>query len=270
MRIGRAMALAVVLLGAGGAIAAGQGSVPTVTVTVSATEVTASPAPVAPGATRFEFVASGLQRPASVYLAAPKRGLTADEVIAELRQNPDAGLELADLVASASLAPGGRRAITVEIEANRSYVLINDLGRENPQEWIFSPLATGGAPTGATAPDPDATVVMRDLRFGGASRLPRDGTIRVTNVGWAPHFALAAPLRKGARRARVARALRSGSDRALGRVLNFRGSLEVASLLTRGAVTDQEVTFRRRGRYVLVCFYEGHNAQGMYRFVRVR
>jgi uncharacterized cupredoxin-like copper-binding protein len=270
MRIGRAMALAVVLLGAGGAIAAGQGSVPTVTVTASATAVTASPATVAPGATRFEFVASGLQRPASIYLAAPKQGVTTDEVIAALKENPDAGLELADLVASANLAPDGRRAITVEIESNRSYVLINDLGADNPQEWIFSPLATGGAPTGATAPDPDATVVMRDLRFGGASRLPRDGTIRVTNVGWAPHFALAAPLRKGARRGRVVKALRSGSNRALGRVLNFRNSLEIASLLTRGASTDQEITFSRRGRYALVCFFEGHNAQGMYRIVNVR
>jgi hypothetical protein len=270
MRIGRTLAVAVAILGAGGAVAAGQGSVPTVTVTASATAVSASPAPVAPGATRFEFVTSGLQRATSVYLAAPKPGLSNDEVIAALRANPDSGLELADLVASVSLEPGATRAITVEIEPNRSYVLVNDLGADNPQDWIFAPLATGGAPTGATAPDPDATVVMRDLRFGGASRLPRDGTIRVTNVGWAPHFALAAPLRPGARRGKVVRALRSGSNRAMGRVLNFRNSVELASLLTRGAVTDQEVTFNRRGRYALVCFYEGHNAQGMYRIVRVR
>jgi uncharacterized cupredoxin-like copper-binding protein len=270
MRIGRTMAVAVVILGAGGAVAAGQGSVPTVTVTASATAVTASPAPVAPGATRFEFVTSGLQRATSVYLAAPKPGLSNDQVIAALRANPDAGLEQIDIVASANLEPGGSRAITVEIEPNRSYLLVNDLGRENPQQWIFAPLATGGAPTGATAPDPDATVVMRDLRFGGASRLPRDGTIRVTNVGWAPHFALAAPLKAGVRRARAARALRSGSDREVGRVLNFRNSFELASLLTRGAVTDQEITFNRRGRWALVCFFEGHDAQGMYRIVRVR
>jgi hypothetical protein len=36
------------------------------------------------------------------------------------------------------------------------------------------------------------------------------------------------------------------------------------------AVNYNEVRFPRRGRYVMVCFFEGHNSQGMYKFVRVR
>jgi hypothetical protein len=241
-----------------------------VTVTATATGVTASPAPVAPGATRFEFVASGLQRPASVYLAAPKPGRTVDEAIAAVRSNPDSSFEVADIVASAGLEVDGRRTVTVTIEPNRSYVLVNDLGKENPNDWIFMALATGGAPTGATAPAPDATVVMRDVRFGGDKRLPRNGTARVRNVGWAPHFAIAAPLRRGARKAAVGRALRSNRESRLGRLVNFGGVIELTSILTRGSVADQEVRFNRRGRYVLVCFFENHNAEGMYRFVRVR
>jgi hypothetical protein len=269
MRVLRAMAIAVGVLSAGAAVAAGQGSVPTVTVIATATGVTASPAPVAPGATRFEFVSSGLQRAAGIYLAAPKPGRTADEVVAAVRTNPDSSFEVADIVASASVEPGARRAVIAELEANRSYLLVNDLGRDDPKDWIIAPLATGGAPTGVTAPAPDADVVMRDLRFGGDARLPRDGTIRVRNVGWAPHFAIAAPLRAGARRGAVGRAIRSNRERALGRLLNFRNTIELTNLLTRGAVADQEVTFNRRGRYVLVCFFEGHHVQGMYRFVRV-
>ena len=111
---------------------------------------------------------------------------------------------------------------------------------------------------------------MRDVRFGGDTRLPRDGTVRVRNIGWAPHFAIAAPLRANARKRAVGRALLANRDRALGRLLNFRNSLELTNILTRGASADQEVRFARRGRYVMVCFFEGHNAQGMYRFVNVR
>ena len=173
-------------------------------------------------------------------------------------------------MASASLAPGATRAVTAEIQAGRSYLLINDAGKENPADWIITPLATGGAPTGATAPVPDAVVTMRDVRFLGARTLPRNGTIRVRNIGWSPHFAIAAPLRKGARRGAVGRALAGNRERALGRLLNFRNTVEVTNILTRGSSADNDVTFRKRGRYVLVCFFENHNAQGMYRFVRVR
>jgi hypothetical protein len=47
-------------------------------------------------------------------------------------------------------------------------------------------------------------------------------------------------------------------------------SLEVQSLITRGAVNYNDVRFPRRERYVMVCFFEGHSTQGMFRFVRVR
>ena len=59
-------------------------------------------------------------------------------------------------------------------------------------------------------------------------------------------------------------------ERALGRLVDFESTLELTNILTRGSVADQEITFNRRGRYVLVCFVEGHNTQGMYRFVTVR
>jgi uncharacterized cupredoxin-like copper-binding protein len=111
---------------------------------------------------------------------------------------------------------------------------------------------------------------MRDLRFGGDRTLPRRGTVRVSNAGWAPHFALALPLRKGAKQAAVARALRRPSDRALNRLLDFSKGSELTSIVSRGASADQEIRFRKSGRHVLVCFFDGHNAQGMYRFVRVR
>ena len=270
MRIVFGVLAGTAVLGAAVGASAAQAPVPTVTVTASATAISASPTPVAPGATRFVLASTEKKAEMGVVLAAPKPGRTTAEVIAAVRADPDTAFEVVDLVASVTLPPGGERAVTVEIKPDTSYLLLNDAGKQNPADWIITPLATGGAPTGATAPEPDAEVRMRDLRFRGDRTLPRDGTIRVRNVGWAPHFALAAPLKRGARRGAVGRALRSDRERALGRLLDFRNVQEVSSVLTRGASADYDVTFGKRGRYVLICFVEGHNTQGMFRFVRVR
>jgi hypothetical protein len=228
------VALATVLGGAVG-VSAAQAPVPAVTVTVTDAALTASPTPVAPGATRFQFVSTAQRAEAGVFVAAVKPGRAA-----------------------------------AEVTANTDYLLVSDLGKENPAEWSITSLPTGGAPTGATAPAPDAEVLMRDLRFVGDRTLPRRGVVRVRNIGWAPHFAFAARVRSSARRGAVSRAILGNKERALGRLLDFRNSFELTSILTRGASPDADVTFNRRGRYVLVCFFENHNTQGMFRFVRVR
>ena len=270
MRIAMGVVAATAIVGAAVGVSAAQAPAPTVTITASETSLTAAPGPVAPGATRFEFTSTAEKAEMGVFVASPKPGRTVDEVIAALRTNPDTSLEIADIVASASLAPGGKRAVTAEILAGRSYLLVNDVGKENSAQWIITPLATGGTPTGATAPEPDAQVMTRDLRFVGDRTLPRNGTIRIRNIGWAPHFAVAAPLKKSAGRGAVGRAIVGNRERELGRLLDFRNAIELTNILTRGATADNEVTFAKRGRYVLVCFFENHNAQGMYRFVRVR
>ena len=269
MRMLKAAAATTAVLGVGAAVAAAQAPVPTVEVTVTATAVTAS-APVAPGATRFVFV-SGEERAAQgVFVVAVKRGYTAEEAVAAVKASPDNSFEVIDIVASGGVLPGGRRAVTTEIEAGRTYMVVNDGGREDADRWVFAPLTVEGAPTGATAPRPDATITVRDNRFLGARTLPRRGTIRVRNVGWAPHIAIAFPLRRGARTAAVGTALRLNRERALGRLVDFANTVEVSSVLTRDAVADQEIRFSKAGRYVLVCFVENHQRQGMYRFVRVR
>ena len=64
-------------------------------------------APVAPGATRFVFV-SGEQRAAQgVFVAAVKRGYTAEEAIAAVKANPDDSFEVIDIVASAGSCRAG-------------------------------------------------------------------------------------------------------------------------------------------------------------------
>jgi hypothetical protein len=271
MRIVMGVSVAVAaIIGAVVGVSAAQAPVPTVTITAAVGSVSAAPTPVAPGATRFEFVSTEQNTELGVFVAALKPGITADAFVTALKSDPESSLALVDMVASATVAPGGRRAVTGEIKADTTYMLINDGGSEDPAKIATAPLATGGAPTGATLPAPDAEIRLRDLRFLGDRVLPRNGVVRVSNIGWAPHFAFAARLKRTARQKLVARALVGNRERALGRLLDFRSSVEVSNILTRGSVTNQEVRFSKRGRYVLACFFENHNAQGMYRFVRVR
>ena len=53
-------------------------------------------------------------------------------------------------------------------------------------------------------------------------------------------------------------------------MLDFQNAGSLQSLVTRGSDVVNEVRFPRRGRYALICFFEGHAEQGMYRVVRVR
>jgi hypothetical protein len=98
--------------------------------------------------------------------------------------------------------------------------------------------------------------------------LPRNGRIRVENRGTTFHFALALPLRRGVGARQVGRALRSGHDRAIGRVVGGE-PLDVQRLISQGSANDSEVRFTRRGRYAMVCFFAEHNRLGMYRIYRV-
>ena len=100
---------------------------------------------------------------------------------------------------------------TASLQAGSTYVAVNTEG-DNRAGFEVTPFTVGTTPNGATAPRADATVTMVDLRFTGASTLPRNGTIRFRNNGWAPHFAIAAPLRSGATSAQIGDALRSRSS----------------------------------------------------------
>ena len=251
-------------------VGAAQAPPPTVTVTVTESSLTVGASgPLASGLTRFDVVSSDEQA-AEVAIGALRPGVTLDAFTAALRSNPDEAIEMAHLDGGASLAEGqASRAVTLNLRPSSTYVAIN-LAGDNPADWEVVSFTTTDQANGATAPQADARVNMFDLRFRGAKRLPRNGVVRFENKGWAPHFALAAPLRRNAKQRAVARALLRNRQQQLEQMLDFSRSLEAQSLVTRDAVNYNELRFPKRGRYVLVCFFEGHNTQGMFRFVRVR
>ena len=104
MRVLKAVAATGAMLGAGAAVALAQAPVPTVEVSVSASAVTAS-APVAPGPTRFVFASRERRTAQGVFLAAVKRGYTAEEAMAALRRSPDDSFAMIDSWRAPASAP---------------------------------------------------------------------------------------------------------------------------------------------------------------------
>ncbi len=266
---------AVVLAGVGialGVAAAVSAQAPAPTVAITASETTVNvgvTGPLAAGPTRFVVSNEGGDE-LEIAIGALRPGVTLEEFTATLRSDPDNAIELVHLDGGVALtADQERRAVTFRLRPNTTYVVAN-LAGENPADWEFVDFRVSGQANGASVPEADARVRMIDLRFRGARTLPRRGIVRFENDGWAPHFAVAAPLRRGARKREVAFALRNNRNRRLERLVNFEQTTEPQSLITRDAVNFSEVRFPRRGRYVMVCFFENHHQQGMYRFVRVR
>jgi hypothetical protein len=272
MRMAAVMA-AVVAVGLGIASSGlAQGTPPTITITASSTELTVgATSPVAAGPTRFEVVRSGGEDELSISIAALRPGVTRAQFEAALAVGDGSGaIDLIYLDAGIDVtAQEEGRAATIALRPNSTYIVLNGTG-ERPSDWEISEFTVSGGSNGASAPRADASVRIDDLRFRGARTLPRNGVVRFENAGWAPHFAVTAPLRRGARPAAVNRALRANNQRRLGRLLDFESAMSAQGLITRGAVSYNELRFPKRGRYAMICFFEGHNAQGMYRIIRVR
>jgi hypothetical protein len=248
---------AVLLLGVPVTLAAAQSSVPTVAVSASGSNVVLdSSGPIGAGPTRFTFEGRG-----EFNLATLRAGVTLDELRQSL-SDPRSVRALGQVFLEATTVPG--KAVTVDLRPNTTYVAAVIAGRRQ----AFTTFTTGG-PNGASAPRPDARIRMVDYGFGGPKTLPRNGTIRVENAGTAYHFAIAFPLRRGVTNRQVNRAFRGTNEQALGRVIAGE-PIDVQGLISPGSTNDNEVSFGRRGRYAMVCFFSEHNKLGMYRVYRVR
>jgi hypothetical protein len=247
---------AVLLVGVPVTLATAQSSVPTVAVSASGGNVVLEPSgPIGAGPTRFTLSGGN-----EFNLATLRAGVTIDQLRQALTRNPEEALSLVFLEATA--APG--KAVTVDLRPNTTYVVAVSAGRSNALTTF-----TTGAPNGAQAPTPDGRIRMVDYGFRGPKTLPRDGRIRVENAGTTFHFAIAFPLRPRVSGRQVGRAFRRGNERAIGRVV-AGGPVDVQGLISQGSTNDNEVTFGRRGRYAMVCFFGEHNRLGMYRVYRVR
>ena len=248
---------AIVLVGVPVTLAAAQSSVPTMAVSTSGGNVVLNPSgPTGAGPTRFTFDGRG-----EFNLATLRAGVSVDELRQSL-SNPRSVRALGQVFLEAAVAPG--KTVTVDLRPNTTYVAAVIAGRRQ----ALTTFTTGG-PNGASAPRPDARIRMVDYGFRGPGTLPRNGRIRVENAGTTLHFAIAFPLRPDVSNRQVNRALRGTNERALGRVVAGE-PVDVQGLISQGSTNDNEVSFPRRGRYAMVCFFAEHNRLGMFRVYRVR
>ena len=247
---------AILILGVPAALAGAQTSVPTVAVTAAGGNITLEPSgPIAAGPTRFTYSGRG-----ELSLATLRAGVSVDQLRRTLSRSEVAAL--GQVFLEAAVLPS--RAVTVDLRPNTTYVAAATAGR-SPAVTTF----TTGAESGARAPTPDARIRMVDYAFRGPNTLPRNGSIRVQNLGTTLHFAIAFPLRPGVSGRQVRRAFRGTNERALGRVVAGE-PIDVQGLISQGSTNDNQVRFPRRGRYGMVCFFSEHNRLGMYRIYRVR
>ena len=237
-------------------LAAAQTSVPTVAVTAANGNITLEPSgPIAGGPTRFTFSGRG-----TLTLATLRAGVTVDQLRQTLSRSEEAALGQVFLEADVPAS----RAVTVDLRPNTTYVAAAIAGRSQAITTF-----TTGAASGARAPTPDARIRMVDYGFRGPRTLPRNGRIRVQNNGTTFHFAVAFRLRPGVSGRQVGRAFGGANERALRRIVAGR-PVDVQGLISQGSTNDNEVSFGRRGRYAMVCFFGEHNRLGMYRVFRVR
>jgi hypothetical protein len=278
-KAGAALASALAIAGVVAAIAMAQQPVPTVTVTASPTAVSAQPASGIPaGPTRFTITRARARLGLSVYFALLNPGVTVDELRATLerddRTRGSQSLGLVSIQASAVLTGAEtRRDVIFRLKPGLTYVMVSEPDGEGdnpPASRGISTFTTSAQSNGAADPRPDATVRMVDLRFRGATTLPRRGIVRFENFGGVPHIAVAFPLRPRVTTAQFGRALRTDNERAMGRLLAGE-PLGLQTLISGGGAWDHQlVSFSRAGRYGLVCFFNEHHRLGMYRIVRVR
>ena len=270
-------AACVAALGAGATAVIAQEAPPTVTVGLGKTQVSVQGADgLKGGPTRFVFTNPDKLKENFGGVFALKSGASIDDfkrAVATKGQNGAWGV--ATLEASASFQGASTsRAMTADLQPGANYVAFQGAG-EDPKKWVYTPLTVAAQRNGATMAKPAATVDMDDFVFRGSTTLPRKGKVRFRNVGAAPHFAVAFPLKKGASTKAAARALRTNNDKALQRLLGGAPS-EPQGIVSPGSVNDSEVSFAKAGRYMLVCFFStrettrGHNQIGMYRAVQVR
>ena len=264
-------------LGVGASAVTAQESVPTVTVGLGKTQVTMQGADgLKGGPTRFVFTNPDKVKETFGGVFALKSGQSIDDfkrVVAAKGQNGVWGLGA--LEASVSLeGASAQKALTTDLQPGASYIVFQAVA-DNPKDWVLTTLTVAAERNGATHATPTRTVDMDDFRFRGNATLPREGVIRFRNVGAAPHFAVAFPLKKGASPRAFGRAIRTNNDRALGRLIGGAVT-EPQGIVSPGAVNDVEVRFPKAGRYMLVCFFSTgrrmtqHNEIGMYRTVTVR
>lgn len=221
------------------------------------------------GYTKLVFRASGKgERGFAVFKLAP--GVSREQVESEAPKidNPNDAKKLGKFVASGFIAGKKTYTTSILLDATSEYALLDFTKKAAIRGWF----ATSGESSNAPVPPADARVTLRDYSFGGASTLPRNGTIQVLNTGKVLHHTLVFPLRKGVDTKKLVRDIKAGKEPRSA----FAGPPSALTELVSPQTTNDVEERLTPGKNLLVCFIQDgpkkppHAALGMVKVVTVR
>ncbi len=251
--------------------ASGASTLPTLSLALTKTSITVS-GTTQSGGVNVVSTATGLKEAAAI-LFLLKPGVTVAEVEAAMKVSALKDLnktaKYGSIVFDAEATPGQ----TSEVQTNLApgqYLALGGSGEGEPKVKTAFTVKPAAAPV--ALPTPQATVRSIEFAFTGPSTL-RDGEIvRFENEGFLVHMDFAFPVKNRAGATKVVRALLSGHEKGLeklvvGPPVGFAGPLSHEAFV-------QETITAKPGWYVQVCFMQtqdgrDHARLGMERIIKI-
>jgi hypothetical protein len=249
-------------------------SLPTVTITVSNTSIAVSGA-LQSGAVNVVMNAAAGSKEPSPTLVLLKPGVTVAEVDAYLKTNqapkdPNTASKYGSIVFDAE-ASAGKTAEAQTFLQPGTYVALNGAG-ESSAKWPTTSFTVTAAASPVSLPAPAATVQSIEFGFRGPSTLHDGELVRFENAGYLVHMDLAIPVKNTASAKKVIKALKTGKENGLekliaGEPVGFAGPLSSGGF-------QQETITAKPGVYVQVCFMttqdgRPHTLLGMERIIKI-
>lgn len=271
-------ALAVLTAGALLALAGGlattsarAAALPTVTVAITPSSITVGGA-LQSGGVNVVSTATGTKE-AGTLLFLLKPGVSAAEFFAFLSskagKDPNNAAKYGSVVFDAETPAGKKTEVQTTLAAGQ-YVALNAEGEGTPKAHTSFTVAPAAAP--AALPTPQATIRTIDFRFRGPSTLHVGELVRFENEGIEVHMDLAFPTKSRKAAQKVVKALASGNEKGLGKLV-AGPPVPFAGPLSTGAYQQVTIT-AKPGWYVQVCFMEtqdgrSHTRLGMERVLKI-
>ncbi len=212
---------------------------------------------------------------ASVVFFRLKPGVTVAEVEAFAKSkaaagDPNSSSKYGSLVFDAEANPGAASEAQTTLEPGE-YVLLVGEGEKPIQLRSHFTIKASKSPM--TLPNPEATERSLDFAFRGPATLHDGELVRFENEGWVVHMDFAFPVKNLASARRAVKALLSGNEKGLGKLI-AGPPVSFAGPLSHGGY-QQETINAKPGIYVQVCFMQtqdgrDHTRLGMERIIRVK
>ena len=239
-----------------------------VTISAKAAQITGAEA-LKQGYTKLTFKASGKgERGFALFKLKP--GVTRQQAETEAPKidNPNDAAKLGSFVASGFIQGKKTYTTSILLDKTSEYALIDFTKKPGIRGWF----TTNDQSSNAPVPALDARLTLRDYSFGGASTLPRNGTVQVVNTGKVLHHTLVFPLRKGVNTKKLLRDIKAGKEPRTA----FAGPPSALTEIVSPKTTNDVKERLTRGKNLLVCFIQDtpkkppHAALGMAKVITVK